>query len=530
MLLFFEHTYHSTQHLGAQGVRGFHNLTLYFNYYIIEETKTHLEGDLSMKLEKLLEKITPIQVIGSLDTDILSVEYDSRKVTSGSLFICIKGFQSDGHTYAQKAISMGAAALIVEDMPTFETTVPIIQVSDSRIALAYIAAAWFQYPAKKMTIIGLTGTKGKTTTAHMVKHILEEAGHKVGMIGTMGAYIGEKHITTGNTTPESYELHSLFAQMVDFGCTHVVMEAASQGFKLHRTAGITFDYGAFLNISPDHIAPGEHEDFQEYIDCKKLLFAQSKRTILNRDTDHLEELLASAKDPFTVSTSGDADLTASNIKSIWEEGVFGVSFDVSGAYNGRIVLNMPGHFNAENALIALAISYCVGIDFDVAAKALHHVTVKGRTQIIINPANNASLLIDYAHNALSMESLLTMLKAYHPKRLICLFGAGGNRAKDRRYDMGEIVGKYADLAIVTADNPRFESVASINADIVKGLEIHQGKYIIIEDRKEAIQYAIDHSRPGDIIALAGKGHEEYVEIEGKKYDFSEEKIILEYLK
>jgi len=482
-----------------------------------------------MKLKTLLAKLTPVKVTGDTNADILSVEYDSRKVKAGSLFVCIKGFKSDGHQYAETAVDMGAAALIVEDLPEFKTDLPVIQVTDSRIALAYISAAFFDNPAEKMTLIGLTGTKGKTTTAHMVKHVFEEAGHKVGMIGTMGAYIGDKHIVTGNTTPESYELHSLFAQMVDAGCTHVVMETASQGFKLNRTAGITFDYGAFLNISPDHIAPGEHTDFQEYIDCKKMLFKQSRRSIVNIDTDHCEEVLEAADNPFTISCKTKADMTASHIQSIWEDGMFGVAFDVKGEYDGNVTLNMPGHFNAENALAALAIASAAGIDFATAAHALHHVTVKGRTQIIINPANNASLVIDYAHNALSMESLLTMLKAYRPDRLICLFGAGGNRAKDRRYDMGEIVGKYADLAIVTADNPRFESVASINADIVKGLDIHHGRYIVIEDRREAIQYAIDNSRKGDIIALAGKGHEEYVEIEGKKYDFSEEKIILEYL-
>ena len=482
-----------------------------------------------MKLKNLLEKLQPVKVTGDTNEEILSIEYDSRKVTAGSLFVCIKGFQSDGHAYAKAALDLGASALIVEDLPEFDVKVPVVQVFDCRTALAYISAAWFDYPAEKMTLIGLTGTKGKTTSAHMIKHIFEEAGHKVGMIGTMGAYIGEQHIVTGNTTPESYELHSLFAQMAAAGCTHVVMEAASQGFKLHRTAGIVFDYGAFLNISPDHIAPGEHADFQEYIDCKKLLFQQSKRTVVNRDTDHWDDISQAADHPFTVSCGNEADLMATNIKSIWENGMFGVSFDVQGAFEGNVTLNMPGHFNAENALIALGIAKVAGIDFKTAANALHHVAVKGRTQIIINPANNASLVIDYAHNALSMESLLTMLKAYQPKRLICLFGAGGNRAKDRRHDMGEIVGKYADLAIVTADNPRWEAVSSINADIIKGLDIHHGKYVVIEDRREAIHYAIDNSKPGDIIALAGKGHEEYVEIEGKKYDFSEEKVIREYL-
>jgi len=482
-----------------------------------------------MKLEKLLKKLEPVQMTGDTNADILSIEYDSRKVKAGSLFVCIRGFKSDGHEYAETAVDMGAAALIVENLPEFETNIPVVQVTDSRIALAYISAAFFDHPAEKMTVIGLTGTKGKTTTAHMVKHILEESGNKVGMIGTMGAYIGDEHIVTGNTTPESYELHSLFAQMVTAGCSHVVMEAASQGFKLRRTAGIIFDCGAFLNISPDHIAPGEHADFQEYIDCKKMLFRQSRKSVVNIDTDHCEEILDAAIQPYTVSCNNTADLTASDIKSLWEDGMFGVSFDVKGGYEGNVTLNMPGHFNAENALVALGIAHVAGIDFKTAARALHHVTVKGRTQIIINPANNASLVIDYAHNALSMESLLTMLKAYEPKRLICLFGAGGNRAKDRRYDMGEIVGKYADLAIVTADNPRWEAVSDINADIVKGLNIHHGNYVVIEDRKDAIHYAIDNSQEGDIIALAGKGHEEYVEIEGKKYDFSEEKIIRECL-
>lgn len=483
-----------------------------------------------MRLKDLLSKVTYRQISGEENPEITSVAYDSRKVEKGSLFVCLKGFETDGHRYIQNAAQAGAAAIIVEDLPAEDPGTAVIQVDDSRKALAYISAAWFNYPAEHMTMIGLTGTKGKTTTAHMVKGILEEAGYKLGMIGTIGAFVGAEKIATKNTTPESYELHSLFAHMLECGCQCVVMEVSSQGLKLSRTAGIEFDYGAFLNISPDHIGPGEHESFEEYMHCKSLLFRQAKTAVINIDSPHWKEVTAEASNPYTVSLEHEADFMGRNINNIWEPGLLGVTFDVSGKFEEHMVLNMPGSYNVENALIASGITFLMGVDPEVIGSALRKVKVKGRTQLLQDASHFTTFIIDYAHNALSMESLLKMLKAYHPKRLICLFGGGGNRPKQRRYDMGEIAAKYADLTIITLDNPRFEDPDDINADIIRGLNVHHGKYEIIMDREKAIHYLLDNCGKDDIVALIGKGHEEYQDIKGVKYFFSEEKVVSDYLK
>ena len=488
-----------------------------------------------MILRDLLENAEVLYVNGDDDIEITDVVYDSRKVTKGSLFVCMRGFESDGHQYALQALEKGAAAIVVEDLPPFDAQT-IVQVPDTRKALSAIAASWFGNPAKDMKLIALTGTKGKTTTSFMVKKILETAGHKVGLIGTMGAYVGTKHIPLKNTTPESFELQSLFARMKKAGCDTVVMEASSQGFKLHRTDGIMFDYGAFLNLSLDHVSPGEHSSFEEYKACKLMIFNQTRHAIINLDGDYSEEFIKAAKDSEEVrdiklvSTKKDADLKASDVKEIWEGNKFGVTYKVSGLYNGDVLLQMPGIFNVENALVAMAIANGMGVTFDQAKEALSEVRVKGRVQVLPVPPEKGTFLIDYAHNALSMESILKMLSEYKPNRLIVLFGGGGNKPAQRRYDMGLMAGKYADLTILTTDNPRFENPESINQDIIKGLNVHEGEYKIIMDRAAAIRYLLDHCKERDLIAFIGKGHEEYQEIYGVKYHFSEEEIVLDYLK
>ena len=482
-----------------------------------------------MKLEKLLEKLDYTLDAGSLDVDIASLEYDSRKVGKGSLFVCLSGFRADGHAYIPAALEAGATALVVEREVTVPQGVTVIRVKDSRYALALLSAAWFGHPAEKMTVIGLTGTKGKTTTAHMVKAILEAAGHKVGMIGTVGAVIGTEKLTTKNTTPESYELHSLFARMVDAGCSHAVMEASSQGFKLHRTAGILFDVGVFLNLSPDHIGEGEHESFEEYRACKAMLFSQCKQGLVNVDDEHWQAVTAKAVCPLTtLSVAGKADYTAGAVRELRQAGFLGSEFTVSGKLEGTFLLNMPGTFNVSNALAALAAAHMAGVDAAAIADGLRSVSVKGRTQVLDTPGHY-TLLIDYAHNAVSMENLLSMLRSYEPGRLICLFGGGGNRARARRWDMGEISGKYADLTVLTMDNPRDEEVEAINEDIKIGLAKYDGKYISIPDRGDAIRWVMDNAREGDIIALIGKGHEEYQEIKGVKHFFSEEQVVRAHL-
>ena len=482
-----------------------------------------------MKLEKLLEKLDYTLDAGSLDVEIASLEYDSRKVGRGSLFVCLTGFRTDGHAYIPAAVAAGASALVVEHEVDAPEGVSVVRVKDSRYALALLSAAWFGHPAEKMTVIGLTGTKGKTTTAHMVKSILEAAGHKVGMIGTVGAVIGRELLKTKNTTPESYELHTLFARMVEEGCSHVVMEASSQGFKLHRTAGILFDVGVFLNLSPDHIGDGEHASFEEYRDCKAMLFGQCKRGLVNVDDEHWQAVTAKAACPITtMSMKGEADYMAGGVKELRREGFLGSEFAVHGALEGSFLLNMPGSFNVSNALAALSAAHMAGVDAKAIETGLKTVYVKGRTQVLDTPGHY-TMLIDYAHNAVSMENLLTMLRSYEPGRLICLFGGGGNRARARRWDMGEMSGKYADLTVLTMDNPRDEEVEAINEDIRIGLAKHNGKYISIPDRADAIRWVMDNAREGDIIALIGKGHEEYQEIKGVKHFFSEEQVVREHL-
>ena len=482
-----------------------------------------------MILKQLLSETLYTCLRGDVNIPITDVVYDSRQVRPGSLFVCIRGFVSDGHRYIQKAIDAGAAAIVVEDASTVTDGAVFLQVSDSRLALAHISATFFGKPAEKMTMIGLTGTKGKTTTAHMIKNILEKAGHTVGMIGTVGAFIGSEKLPTKNTTPESFELHALFDKMYRAGCSHVVMEVSSQGLKQQRTAGIRFHVGAFLNLSEDHIGDGEHKDFDEYKACKKLLVPQCNRMVINIDAPYGEEFLALSQNPVTVSAKGPAALQANNCRNIWDGSLFGVTFDVTGLYSGQLTVSMPGIFNVENALVAAAVAHLCGIDCKTVDEGLKTVSVKGRTQLIPGAVHGAVVLIDYAHNALSMESLLHMLKGYEPKRLICLFGGGGNKPKQRRYDMGLIAGKYADLTVLTTDNPRFEALADINAHIIEGLNVHGGNYKIIDDRQEAIEYLLDNAHTGDIIALIGKGHETYQEIQGVKYPFCEEDIILNHL-
>ena len=363
----------------------------------------------------------------------------------------------------------------------------------------------------------------------MLKAILEAAGHRVGMIGTIGAVIAGERVETKNTTPESYELHALFRRMADAGCSHVVMEASSQGFKLRRTAGIRFDVGVFLNLSPDHIGPGEHESFEEYLQCKRLMFRQCRRGLVNIDDEHWQAVTAGALCPLTtLSLSQQADYRVDSISEERQPGFLGSRFTVSGPMAGEFLLDMPGRFNVENALAALAAADMAGIGRESVAQGLETVQVKGRTQLIPTPGHY-TLLIDYAHNAVSMENLLSMLRAYRPHRLICLFGGGGNRSRLRRYDMGEMSAKYADLTVLTMDNPRDEEVEAINEDIKVGLARCNGRYVTIPDRADAIRWVIDQAQEGDIIALIGKGHEEYQEIRGVKHYFSEEQTALDYL-
>ena len=484
-----------------------------------------------MKLEELLKGIEVIKIEGRSDISVTSLIYDSRKASPGAVFVCLKGAKSDGHIYASDVASKGASVIIAEDEINVDTEkITVVYVKDSRLALALSSANFFGHPLDKLTLVGITGTKGKTTTAHMVKSIIESAGFGCGMVGTMGAFIGDEKIPTKNTTPESYELQYLFNEMVKKGCKYAVIEASSQAFKLRRTAGISFDYAAFLNISPDHIGEGEHKDFEDYLECKSMMFGQTKETIVNIDADRWQDAIRRAGDNYhSISVKEKASLYADNIKMLWSDDMLGISFDVHGDMEGSFKLGIPGEFNVENALIAMEITHLMGISDEAIRQGLRTVYVKGRTQLLHCALPITTMIIDYAHNALSMEQLLTTLRSYEPKRLICLFGGGGNKPKQRRYDMGAMSAKYADLTILTMDNPRFEEIDDINKDILVGVNEFGGKYEIINDRKEAIRYLLDNAKKDDMIALIGKGHEEYQEVKGERFHFSEQEIVEEYM-
>lgn len=482
-----------------------------------------------MKLTTLLERLEYTCLQGSVDIEVKDVVNDSRKVEDGSLFICIRGAVVDGHTFAADVAEKGAAVLVVEEPVDVPEHVTVIQVEDTRYAMALISAAYFGYPAERLKVIGITGTKGKTTTTYMVKSILENAGYKVGLIGTIEAIIGDKVIPSANTTPESYLIQKYFAEMLEAGCDCAVMEVSSQGLMLHRTAGIPFEIGIFTNIEPDHIGPAEHKDFEDYIHCKGMLFKQCKIGIINADADHLEEVLEGHTCQIeTYGIDHEADLRAEHVELFSGKGVLGISYDLTGLLNFHVEIDIPGKFSIYNSLTAIAICRHFNVSEENIVKALAGARVKGRIEMV-KVSEDFTLMIDYAHNAMSLESLLTTLREYHPHRLVCLFGCGGNRSKLRRYEMGEVSGKLADLTIITSDNPRYEKPQDIIDDIKVGISKTDGKYVEIIDRKEAIAYAISHGEPGDIVILAGKGHEDYQEIEGKKYPMDERVLIQEIL-
>lgn len=482
-----------------------------------------------MKLTNLLERLEYTCLQGTTDREIEDVVADSRKAKDGSLFICIRGAVVDGHTFAQTVAQQGAKVIVVEEPVEVPEDVTVIQVKDTRYAMAVIAAAYYGYPGDHLKVIGITGTKGKTTTTYMVKSILENAGYKVGLIGTIETIIGDTVIPSANTTPESLLVQKYFRQMLDEGCDCTVMEVSSQGLMLHRTAGFQFEIGIFTNIEPDHIGPNEHTSFEHYLECKKMLLRQCKIGIVNRDDEHFEKIVDGHTCTLeTYGFSPEADLRAVNPKLVTGKGTLGISYQLDGLLHFPVEIDLPGKFSIYNSLTAIAICRHFHVSEENIRKALKVAKVKGRIEMV-KVSDEFTLMIDYAHNAMSLESLLTTLKEYHPHRLVCLFGCGGNRSRDRRFEMGEVSGKLADLTIITSDNPRNEEPQAIIDDIKTGIGKTDGKYVEIIDRKEAIAYAIHHGEPGDIVVLAGKGHEDYQEIKGKKYPMDERVLIQEIL-
>lgn len=489
-----------------------------------------MKEEFLMQLSELIKNLNIIKSSGNLGIEISDIVYDSRKAIKNCVFVCLKGHNINGHEYIRDALKKGAVAIVSEaDIQIAGVTVIVVE--NTRKFLSEISANFFGHPAEKLKVIGLTGTKGKTTTSFMIKSILEQSGNKVGLIGTLGVVCSDKIIKTNNTTPESYEVQKYLKYMIDEGYSHCIIEASSIGLRDYRVGGFVFDVGVFTNFSHDHIGDGEHSSIEEYLECKSILFKNCKNGIFNSDDIKFSSVSKNCKckiKTFAINNSGN--YRAENIRLVNSKGNVGIKFDVSGEFSlSDVYIPLPGKFNVYNALAAIAVCHCLNVSTESIISGLEKVRVKGRVEPV-NISDKFSLFIDYAHNALSMENVLKTLREYNPHRLVTLFGAGGNRSKIRRYEMGETSGKYSDLSVITSDNPRFENPLDIIEDIKTGINKTNGKYVVIPDRKEAIKYCIKNACDGDIIVLAGKGHEDYQEIKGKKYPMDERVIISEILK
>lgn len=482
-----------------------------------------------MQLLDILNGIDYYCLNGNLDLNIQNIEYDSKKVLPDSLFVCLNGSNCDGHDFIASAVKNGAVAIVVSkriDIPG----VTVILVDDTRKALACMSKNFFENPASKIKTIAITGTKGKTTVSFMLRSILKQEGFKVGIIGTIGVLINDELIKTKNTTPESYEIQKYLRMMVDKGCKYVIMEASSLGLKHHRLDYMEFDYGAFTNFSEDHISENEHKNLSEYLMCKGLLFKKCKKGIINIDDKNYKNLLnGHTCKIITYGLNRCADFWAKNQSILYKKNSLGISFDLRGKCSLFIEVNIPGKFTVYNALCAAAICCEIGISANSIVEGLRLAQVKGRVEIVPSDLN-FTIIIDYAHNADSMKNILCTLKEYKPRKLIVLFGAGGNRPKARRYEMGKIAGDFADLCVITEDNSRNESVYDIISDIEIGLQLSAAQYIVIPDRKEAIKFCLSVAQSGDIVVLAGKGHETYMEVGNQKFHFDEREIIHDLLK
>ncbi len=507
-----------------------------------------------MTLRELLTGSDALFLRGNEDREVKGITADSGKVAPGTVFFCIQGMARDGADYAKEAVERGAVAMIagIESdvtpgrtgtMPDSEPwmhddrlqmllenageNVAVVCVRNVRKALARASDAWNGHPSGKLVTIGVTGTKGKTTTTYLIKSILENAGRRVGLIGTNEVIIGRRHLAAGNTTPDATLLHDYFRQMVEEGADTVVMEVSSQAIKHSRTDGILFDYGIFTNLSPDHVAPGEHRDFEEYLECKRELFRQCRIGIINGDDPYAQRITEGCTCKIeTYGLNEENELRARNVTLERFDGKLGVRFQTAGLMEFEARIPMPGSFSVYNALAAIYLCKHFRVRESDAQRSLAAAKVKGRIETVLEK-DGYVVLIDYAHNPMALSSLLETLRAYHPGRLICLFGCGGDRPVMRRRLMGRISGEKADLTIVTDDNPRSEDAATIRKQIAEGIREVQGSYVMVPGRREAIRQALSMAKEGDLIVLAGKGHETYQEIKGKTYPLDERDIIRE---
>ena len=479
-----------------------------------------------MKLRDLLKDITVLGSNADMELDIQAVAYDSRKVTEGGLFVAISGFASAGNRFIPMAMEKGAAVVVTAKKP--ESDVPYVLVDNDRYALAMIGTNYYGRPAESMTMIGVTGTNGKTSTPMLLKQVLEKVlGAKVGLIGTMENLVGDEVIPTERTTPESFELQGLFARMRDAGCTHVVMEVSSHAITLDRVGGVHFDVAAFTNLTEDHL--DFHKTMEAYCEAKAELFERCTKAVINTDDPYSVRMLEKAPhDTLTVSLTGNADLNGVYPEYHAE----GVTFEAVAGLDERGTVHMPipGKFTVYNALTVLGLARQLGISLEDAAKALETAQgVKGRIEVVPTPGKDYSVLIDYAHTPDALENVLCAVREFCKGRIISVFGCGGDRDPIKRPIMGEIGVKLSDLAVITSDNPRTEDPDAIIDDILKGIDPGMGQYVVEPDRRKAIRYAMDIAQKDDIIILAGKGHETYQEVGHVKNHLDEREEVAAHL-
>ena len=482
-----------------------------------------------MKLSELFKDIEYEIIKGDMEVEITDIAYDSRKVENNMLFMAIVGSSMDGHEYIKDAISNGARAIVISKDIEVDENVIVIKVKDTRSILSKLSIRLFKYPQSKLKTIAITGTKGKTTISFMIKKILEEAGYKCGVIGTTGIYIGDKFYKSMNTTPESYDTIKYMNEMVDKKIDYLVMEVSSQALKYDRVNDIIFDYGIFTNLTQDHIGENEHDSMEDYVNSKAKLFNQCNYGIFNIDDSHFYDMVQGGDT--SINTYGydeKADLKAISMELVRDGDFIGIELETDGIIKDKFEISTPGKFSSYNAMAAILTCKMIGIDVKYIKKALKNFSVKGRVEPV-KVSDDFTLLIDYAHNGVSTESILSTIREYKPKRIVTIFGCGGNRSRDRRYEMGEMAGKHSDFCIITEDNNRFEEFQDIANDILIGINKTDCEYTIISDRKEAIKYAIKNGQKGDIIMLIGKGHEDYKEIKGVRYPFDERIVIKEIL-
>ncbi|MGE4353764.1 MAG: UDP-N-acetylmuramoyl-L-alanyl-D-glutamate--2,6-diaminopimelate ligase [Oscillospiraceae bacterium] len=480
-----------------------------------------------MKLKELLDEVEVLETNADLDMDIADIKYDSRAVRQGDLFVAIVGFETDGHKYIASAMESGAAAVLCQIRP--DAGVPFIRVKNSRLALALVSKVYFRAPAEEMKMIGVTGTNGKTTSTVLIKQMLESVlNAKVGLIGTNSNMIGNETLPAERTTPESYEVQKLFRRMADEGCTYVVMEVSSHALTLDRVAGIRFAVGLFTNLTQDHL--DFHGTMENYAEAKALLFSQCERGIVNLDDDWAKFMLAHAKCPMMTYSvdSMEGDLIARDLRI----GPSDIKFVALHGDDGlaRVRLPIPGKFSVYNALGVIACGICLGLEMDACVRSLETAHgVKGRVEVVPTDGDY-TILIDYAHTPDALENVLRAMKENAEGRVVVLFGCGGDRDRTKRPIMGAIAAKTADFVIVTSDNPRTEEPMAIIDEIVKGMKGIRTPHVVIENRREAIAYAIDNHLPGDVIILAGKGHETYQVLGKEKHHMDEREIIAEHLR